>query len=65
MKIIKSFKRWTAGIAGILLLGSVILGASGCSVKVKAEDLMDGIQPGSTVDKTTDDAFHRLTIVFP
>lgn len=57
MKIIKSFKRWTAGIAGILLLGSVILGASGCSVKVKAEDLMDGIQPGSTVDKTTDDAF--------
>lgn len=53
----KGSTRITALLAGILLLGAALLGAAGCGITVKAENLMKDIAPGKAEEKTADNAF--------
>lgn len=50
-------KRWLAGLTAVFLLGTAVLGTAGCTVQVKADNLMEGIQAGEVAGKEADDGF--------
>ncbi len=52
-------KRILAALLCLSLLTAGALGMTGCSVRVQATDLMEGITPGSAAEKPVDDAFKK------
>lgn len=61
----KGSTRITALLAGILLLGAALLGAAGCGITVKAENLMKDIAPGKAEEKRRTTLLYRAWRILP
>lgn len=64
MKISRILRRQISIMSMVLVSAAILLSTTGCTVRVKADDLMHNVKPNSVVGKTQDEPFIKAAAGF-